>query len=191
MKRFYSVLILALLTATVTGLGDMSLFVGQSAPLATATAVAQSAPLPVSLPAVAVITLKNGGERRGKVVGFDSQNQTILLQRGGDSSSIPLDQVAKVVYDRRIPFYREHGPIVVRGEKAAPAGDPDSWSNVPLSNFKVNDASRGQAVVMLDSVLPDSRLRGVRGVAVSSTYVLDEMQFNLQQRTMTVSVTPY
>jgi hypothetical protein len=191
MKRFYSVLILALLTATVTGLGDMSLFVGQPAPLATATAVAQSAPIPVSLPAVAVITLKNGGERSGKVVGFDSQNRTILLKRGGDSSSIPLNQVAKVVYDRTAPFYREHGLLVMRGENAASPGDPDSWSNVPLSNFKVNDASRGQAVVMLDSVLPSSQLRGVRAVAGSSTYVLDEMQFNLQQRTMTVSVIPY
>lgn len=191
MKKFSNGLILACLAAAMGGAGVMGLPVSWLAPFTPAVAVAQTAAVPVSLPELAVITLKDGGERSGKVVGFDSQKQTLLLQRGSASASTPLNQIAKVVYAKDAPFYRAQGEPVIRGNPVSQAGSVATWSNVPLSSFQVTDASRGQATVMLDAVLSSSQLPGVRAVAGSSTYVVDEMQFNLQQRTMTVSVTPY
>jgi len=190
MKKFSNGLILACLAAAMGGAGEMGLSVSGLAPFMPAAAVAQTAAIPVSLPELAVITLKDGGERSGRVVGFDSQKQTLLLQRGSASASTPLNQIAKVVYAKDAPFYRAQGEPVIRGNPASHAGTPVTWSNIPLSGFRVSDASRGQAALMLDSVLSSSELRGVRAVASGSTYVVDEMQFNLQNGMMTVLVTP-
>ena len=192
MKGFFNILILTVLAIAASVSGEIaSSVIPRFVAAAPASATTQSAPIPISLPDLAVITLNGGGERSGKVVGFDLQKQILLLQRGSDSTSVPLSQIAKVVYDHHAPFYREQGEPVIRGENASPTGSPVTWNNVPLSSFRLSSTSRGQADMMLDSVLSSSQLRGVRAVASSSTYVLDAMQFNLQQKTMTVSVTPY
>jgi hypothetical protein len=61
-----------------------------------------------------------------------------------------------------------------------------------MSAFRMQDASQGQAVVSLrPPIVSAAQLRGIRQVASDRQYVVDEMRFNPQQRTMTILVTPY
>jgi hypothetical protein len=61
-----------------------------------------------------------------------------------------------------------------------------------MGAFRLIDAVKGQAVVKLGPpVVSRGQLRGILGVAKDRQFVVDEMQFDLQKKTMTISATPY
>ncbi|EKU97025.1 hypothetical protein Lepto7375DRAFT_1064 [Leptolyngbya sp. PCC 7375] len=152
--------------------------------------LAQSSEIMISLPNDAEVSLKGiDGSRSGKVIGLD--NQHLTLQRSGNTTTISLDRIEQVSYDRNSPFYRSSGEIVMRGSQVSPIGAQDTWRDLPLSDFIFRDTNTGQAGVILDTVLSSTELRGVSAVAQDSTYVVDEMYFDMQQSSITLVLTPY
>ncbi|MCG8366293.1 MAG: hypothetical protein MJA27_23525 [Pseudanabaenales cyanobacterium] len=190
MKALSKVWILFFLTLAACWLIVFKVPVGEVNLLSQKPVLAKITPIPISLPSDAEVQLRSSNETRsGKVIGLDSQQLT--LQRSSETTSIPLNTVDRVVYDQSSPFYRASGEIVIRGGQTSPNGPQDTWGPIPLNDFGLKDVSTGQAGVVLDSVLSSTELRGITVVARNSTYVTDEMRFDLQQGTMTLVVTPY
>ncbi|ARV59149.1 hypothetical protein BZZ01_11310 [Nostocales cyanobacterium HT-58-2] len=153
----------------------------------------QAEPLTVSvaLPELADVLLKGGESRSGRVTAIEPSGQTLSIQRSGKTLSIPLKDVEKVVFRNGATVYRSNGPPTIRGERDRPQAQQVIWSGLPLSNFTIKNANQGLAVVNLGlPVVTPERLRGVQAVAKDRQYVVDEMQFNLQQKTMSIRATP-
>ncbi|MEG4938714.1 hypothetical protein [Microcoleus sp. F4-D5] len=65
-------------------------------------------------------------------------------------------------------------------------------NGIPISAFRLIDIVKGQAEVKLrPPIVSRGQLRGVVGVAKDRQFVVDEMQFDVQKKTMTIAATPY
>ncbi|XZN93574.1 MAG: hypothetical protein ACM65M_12465 [Microcoleus sp.] len=149
--------------------------------------------IPVALPTDAKISMKKGAPTSGRLVEIDEKTQKISLQRGRDKISIPLGQIEKIVFPKTAEVYIDSRPgPVVRGELPPPTNNQARWSGIPISAFELKDAVKGQAVVNLGPpVVNRAQLRGILGVAKGRQFVVDEMQFDVQKKTMTIAATPY
>ncbi|NMG11744.1 hypothetical protein [Brasilonema sp. UFV-L1] len=146
----------------------------------------------VALPELADVSLKGGESRSGRVTAIDPSGQTLSMQRSDKTLSIPLKQVEKVVFRNSATVYRSNGQQIIRGERDRPKGQQVTWNALPFTTFTIKNANQGQAVVNLEPpVVSPERLLGIQSVARDRQYVVDEMQFNLQQKTMSVRATPY
>ncbi|BBD69974.1 hypothetical protein NIES4072_26890 [Nostoc commune NIES-4072] len=88
--------------------------------------------------------------------------------------------------------YRSNKSPIIRGERDRPTGKLVTWSGIPINNFTVKNSTQGQAVVKLKPpVVSPAQLRGIQSVAKNRQYVVDEIQFNSPQRTITILATPY
>ncbi|WP_017316711.1 hypothetical protein [Mastigocladopsis repens] len=195
MKPYFKGLVVAVL-ATVTGLAaNFQAVTGQNVEkknflLTQAQVQVQPVAVSVALPELAHISLKGGKSLSGRVTAIDPSGQTLLMQRSGKTLSIPLKDVEKVVFRNSALVYKSDERPVIRGQRERPQGQPVTWSNLPLSNFTIKNAT--EAVVnLVPSVVSLERLRGIQSVAKDRQYVVDEMQFNLQQKTMSIRATPY
>jgi hypothetical protein len=151
-----------------------------------------SAPIPLALPTQAEIEMKGGGKRDGRVVQIDEKEQKVLIQLGQEKRSIPLGQIDKIVFPNNAVVYRANGGPIVRGELAPATSIQAKWNGIPMSAFELKDAAQGQAVVKLGPpVVSRGQLRGILGVAKDRQFVVDEMQFHMQKKTMTILATPY
>jgi hypothetical protein len=150
-------------------------------------------PVKVALPTLAQVFLKGNSSKIGQVIVIDSQGQKLVLKhQSGQTLSVPLSQVEKVVFKDGNVFYRSDGRMAMRGNGNEPVGKQDSWVNIPLNDFKLGDANKGQGVVTLGPpVVDEDKLEGIRLVARNSLFVVDEMQFNLPKKTMMIKATPY
>ena len=146
----------------------------------------------VALPELADVSLKGGKSLSGRVTAIDSSGQTLSMQRSGKTLPVPLKQVEKVVFRNGATVYRTDGQQIIRGERDRPKGQQVLWNNLPLGTFTIKNATQGLAVVnLVPPVVSPERLIGVQSVAKDRQYVVDEMQFNLQQKTMSIRATPY
>jgi hypothetical protein len=151
-----------------------------------------SAPIPLALPTQAEIEMKGGGKRDGRVVQIDEKEQKVLIQLGQEKRSIPLGQIEKIVFPNNAVVYRTNGGPIVRGELAPATSIQAKWNGIPISAFELKDAAQGQAVVKLGPpVVSRGQLRGILGVVKDRQFVVDEMQFDVQKKTMTILATPY
>ncbi|RAM48185.1 MAG: hypothetical protein C6Y22_28980 [Hapalosiphonaceae cyanobacterium JJU2] len=149
-------------------------------------------PISVALPALADISLKGGESVSGRVTAIDPSGQTLSMSRSGKTLPFPLKQVEKVVFRNNERAYRSNGNLIYRGERDRPQGQQVTWNGLPLSTFIIKNANQGLAVVNLEPpVVSPEWLRGIESVAKDRQYVVDEMQFNLQQKTMSIRATPY
>lgn len=167
----------------------------QNLPSVQAQANASQA-IPVALPTDAKISMKKGEPKSGRVVEIDEKMQKISLQRGWEKVSIPLSQVEKIVFSKSAVFYLSNGGPVVRGEGTPAKGRRETWRGIPINAFRLLDPNKGQADVKLESVLSLDKLDSIRSVMVGDgknkrQFVVDEMQFDVQKKTMTIAATPY
>jgi len=154
-----------------------------------------SAPIPLALPTQAEIEMKGGGKRDGRVVQIDEKEQKVLIQGGQEKRSIPLGQIDKIVFPKTAEVYYSNGGPVVRGDRTA-KGRPETWRGIPINAFRLLDPNKGQADVKLESVLSRDKLDSLRSVLVGDgknkrQFVVDQMQFDVQKKTMTIAATPY
>ncbi len=148
--------------------------------------------IPVALPIKAEIVMKGGGIRDGKVVQIDEKGQKLWIQGETDKKSLPLSQVEKIVFPNNAVVYRANGGPIVRGELPPATSTQAKWNGIPMSAFEMKDAAKGQAEVKLGPpVVSRGQLRGILGVAKDRQFVVDEMQFDVQKKTMTIKATPY
>jgi hypothetical protein len=197
MKAFFKVLVVALLATTAGLTGDIHTASSKDVEMANflsaqAQVKVDEALVPVALPTDSEIFQKGGQSSSGRVTGIDGQGQKLLIERGRSAGSIPLSKIEKVVFRNGALVYRSDGRQIIRGERERPVGRQATWSGIGMSAFRMQNASQGQAVVSLrPPIVSAAQLRGIRQVASDRQYVVDEMRFNPQQRTMTILVTPY
>lgn len=152
--------------------------------------------IPVALPTDAKISMKKGTPQSGRVVEIDEKTQKISIQRGREKRSIPLGQIDKIVFSKSAVVYYSNGGPVVRGDGTPAKGRPETWRGIPMNAFRLLDPNQGQADVKLESVLSVDKLDSIRSVMIGDgknkrQFVVDEMQFDVQKKTMTIAATPY
>ncbi len=155
-----------------------------------------SGPIPVALPTQAEIVMKGGGKRDGLVVQIDEKEQKVLIQLGSEKRAILLGQIDKIVFPKSAKAYYRNGGPVIRGDGTPAIGRRETWRGIPINAFRLLYPNQGQAEVKLESVLSRDKLDSIRSVMVGygnnkRQYVVDEMQFNVQKKTMTIAATPY
>lgn len=146
----------------------------------------------VALPELADVSLKGGKSLSGRVTGIDSSGQTLSMQRRDKTLPVPLKEVEKIVFRNGATAYRSNGHQIIRGERDRPRAQQVLWNGVQLKTFIIKNANQGLAVVNLEppGVSPE-QLLGIQSVARDRQYVVDEMQFDLQQKTMSIRATAY
>ena len=155
-----------------------------------------SGPIPVALPTQAEIVMKGGGKRDGRVVQIDEKTQKLLIQAGQEKLSIALGQIDKIVFSKSAVVYRRNRWPVYRGYGTSAKGRRETWRGIPINAFRLLDPNQGQAEVKLESVLSLDKLDSIRSVMVGDgknkrQFVVDEMQFDVKKKTMTIAATPY
>ncbi|MCC5640527.1 hypothetical protein LC593_32805 [Nostoc sp. CHAB 5844] len=160
--------------------------------LAQAPTKSQTIALPIALPDFADISLKGGESLSGRVIKVDAQGQTLTIQRSSKTRSIPLGKIEKVLFKNGAVAYTSNGRQIIRGERKRPTGKPVTWNGVPLDTFKIKNPAKGEAEVKLaPPVVSSAGLLGIQSVAKDRQYVVDQIQFDPQKRTMTIQATPY
>ncbi len=197
MKTFFQRWVVAILVMAAALAGNIQAVISQNVKtenlLLVQTPVnADELDLAVALPELAEVILKGGESSSGRVIGIDAQGQALSIQRNGKTATIPLSRIQKVVFKNGALVYRSNGRQIIRGERDRPTGKLVTWSGIPLNTFTVKDSTQGQAVVKLKPpVVSTAQLRGIQSVARNRQYVVNEIQFNSQQRTITILAKPY
>ncbi|MBD2299033.1 hypothetical protein [Nostoc sp. FACHB-190] len=160
--------------------------------LAQTPAKSQFVELLIALPNLARISLKGGESQSGKIIQVDTQKQTLKIQRSNQTLSISLSKIDKVQFDNKALVYTSDSRMFVRGEQKHHTAKQVTLNGLSLDNFTIENSATGQAKVKLaPSVVPLVELLGIQAVAEDRQYVVDQMQFNLQKKTMTIQATPY
>ncbi|WP_293132414.1 hypothetical protein [Microcoleus sp. bin38.metabat.b11b12b14.051] len=152
-------------------------------------------PIPVALPIKAKIVMKRGTARDGQVLEIDEKEQKLWIKGAVDKKSLPLNQVEKIVFPNNAPAYRADGGPIIRGS-GTPPGRTETWGGIPMNAFRLVKPETGQAELNLGSVISADKLDGIMSVIAGNgkntpQYVIDEMQFDVKKKTMTIKATPY
>jgi len=155
-----------------------------------------SGPIPVALPTQAEIVMKGGDKRDGQVVQIDEKEQQLWIQGAGEKRSLPLSQIDQIVFPNNAVVYLSNRGPVLRGDRTPAKGRRETWRGIPMNAFRLLDPNKGQADVKLESILSLDKLDSLNSVIVGDgknkrQFVVDEMQFDVQKKTMTVVATPY
>ncbi|MEG4234768.1 hypothetical protein QUA40_22095 [Microcoleus sp. Pol11C3] len=151
-----------------------------------------SQPIPVALPTQAEIVMKGGEKRDGRVVEIDEKGQKLWIQGSREKRSLPLSQIDKIVFPNNAVVYRTNGVQFIRGETPVDTNTQAKWNGIRIGDFRLIDAVKGQAEVKLRSpVVNRGQLRAILAVAKDRQFVVDEMKFEPQKKTVTILVTPY
>jgi len=197
MKTFFQRWVVAILVMAAALAGNIQAVISQNVKTENLLLVqipvnADELDLAVALPDLAEVILKGGESSSGRVIGIDAKGQALSIQRNGKTATIPLSRIQKVVFKNEASFYISNGRQIIRGERDRPTGKLVTWSGIPLNTFTVKDSTQGKAVVKLKPpVVSTAQLRGIQSVARNRQYVVNEIQFNSQQKTITILATPY
>ena len=192
MKAFLKVLIVSLFAST------MGLARSISPPLSLQNSLAQAqnvleqnSPIPVFLPNLANLVLKGGSSMSGRLSVIDPQAQQIKLELSGGSTTVPIANIEKVEFRGEVILGCGNSDckIVIRGDddETSAGNNQKTWSE-PLTNFRVINPGKGEAQIQLTS-LSNLELRGILAVTESSSYVVNEIQFD-SLGMITLKVTP-
>ncbi|WP_373530062.1 hypothetical protein [Nostoc sp.] len=197
MKAFFQRWVVAILVMAAAIAGNIETVISQDVKtgnllLAQTQIKADELELVVALPELAEIILNGGESSSGRVIGIDAQSQALSIQRSGKTATIPLSQIAKVVFKKEALVYKIDRIPRLRGGGERPTGKAVTWRGIPINNFTVKNTTQGQAVLKLKPpVVSTAQLRGIQSVARNRQYVVDEIQFNSQQKTITILAKPY
>ncbi|MBN3895066.1 MAG: hypothetical protein HWQ41_07300 [Nostoc sp. NOS(2021)] len=197
MKAFFQGWVVAILVMAAAMAGNIQAVISQDVKtgnslLAQTQIKADELELAVALPELAEVIFKGGESSSGQITGIDVQGEGLSIQRSGKTATIPLSQIKKVVFKNGALVYRSNGRQIIRGERDRPIGKLVTWSGIPLNTFTVKNSTQGQAVVKLKPpIVSTEQLQGIESVATDRQYVVDEIQFDSQQRTITILATPY
>jgi len=194
-RKTLSFLVLALFTVTASMTAQVNAASQEVQKQNLPSVQAQANPsqsIPLALPTKAKIEMKGGGIRDGQVLEIDERGQKLWIQGAVDKKSLPLSQVEKIVFPNNAVVYTAKGRPFIRGEIQQTTSTQSTWNGIPIRAFRLIDAVKGQAEVKLvPPVVNRGQLRGILGVAKDRQFVVDQMQFDMQKKTMTILVTPY
>ncbi|MFK0729909.1 MAG: hypothetical protein ACIWVG_01745 [Gloeotrichia echinulata HAB0833] len=197
MKALFKLIVVGLLTTAAGLVGNNLSAIGKEIKTGNfllAQTPVKTETVAVALPDLADIFLKGGESSSGRVIGIDVKGQKLSIRRQGSSTSyiIPLSKIEKVVFKNVAKAYRTDGRQIIRGDRQRPTVKPDNWKGIPLDTFNIINPQQGQAQVKLGPpVVTPAKLSGILSVAKDRQYVVEQIQFNLQKKTMTIQATPY
>ncbi|CCI18394.1 conserved exported hypothetical protein [Microcystis aeruginosa PCC 9807] len=144
--------------------------------------------IPVFMPDDTKVSLKNGSSLSGRLIKFDSPTKTIALGRESKTKEVAMKEIKQIEFQGKIII--KSGTLVIRGEGGSsnPKQNRQRWTE-PLQNFKIIDVNEGKAEVTLTS-LDSLEIRGIEGVAIKSSYVVEEIKFNPSDK-IEIQVNPY
>lgn len=181
MKVFLKVLFVTLLAST-TGLAvSASQLLSHQHSLAQVQNVSeQDSSIAVFLPQGANVVLKKGDSMSGRLTEIHPQAQKIKLELSGESTTVEIAEIERIKFKGEVTLSCGNPDCkrVIRGDEdeTSPGNNQQTWSE-PLTNFRVINPSKGEAQLKLTS-LPKLDLKGIRSVAASSSYVVEEIQFD-------------
>jgi len=194
-RKTLSFLVLALFTVTASMAAQVNAASQEVQKQNLPSVQAQANPsqlIPLALPTKAKIEMKGGGIRDGQVLEIDERGQKLWIQGAVDKKSLPLSQVEKIVFPNNAVVYTAKGRPFIRGELQQTTSTQSTWNGIPIGAFRLINAVKGQAEVKLvPPVVNRVQLRGILGVAKDRQFVVDQMQFDMQKKTMTILATPY
>ena len=194
-RKTLSFLVVALFTVTASMAAQVNAASQevQKQNLPSVQAQANPSPLiPLALPTKAKIEMKGGGIRDGQVLEIDERGQKLWIQGAVNKKLLPLSQVEKIVFPNNAVVYTAKGRPFIRGELQQTTSTQSTWNGIPIGAFRLIDGVKGQAEVKLvPPVVNPGQLRGILVVAKDRQFVVDQMQFDMQKKTMTILVTPY
>lgn len=145
-----------------------------------AYAQSQETWLLVSIPPLADIQLKDGNSITGRVKSLTATNMSVEF--GGTSAVVPLETVSKIKFRSDKPVVQGSSTLAIRGSALlSNKTGARVWQNVPRDGFRFRDPSKGLAELNLATVLKPTEFRGVKAVAQTSPYVIDEIAFAANQ----------
>ncbi|XZF63239.1 MAG: hypothetical protein ACSI46_00220 [Gloeotrichia echinulata DVL01] len=197
MKALFKLIVVGLLTTAAGLVGNNLSAIGKEIKTGNfllAQTPVKTQTVPVALPELADIFLKGGESSSGRVIGIDVKGQKLSIQRQGSSTTyiIRLSKIEKVVFKNVAKAYRTDGRQIIRGDRQRLTVKPDNWNGIPLDTFNIINPQQGQAQVKLGPpVVTSAKLSGILSVAKDRQYVVEQIQFNPQKKTMTIQATPY
>ncbi len=156
-----------------------------------------SKPISIELPTDAKILMnKSKEELSGQVVKIDDKSQELSIQRGKEKISRPFSQINKVVFSDDPKDRKSSQNMPLKGDVTSMKGRPETWPDIPMNAFRLVNPNNGQAEVNLGSVVPPDQLKSIHSVLkgdgeTKRKFVVNEMQFNVPKKTMTITATPY
>ena len=135
----------------------------------------------------AQIVMKGGNKRDGQVVKIDQKGQKLWIQASGQQRSLPLNQIEKIMFPKSTPPPSSNRKFVLRHLDFPQA----TWNGIPMSAFELKDSAKGEAVVKLRSpIVNRKQLQYILEIPKDRQFVVDEMRFNVQKKTITILATP-
>lgn len=192
MKVFLKVLVVTLFASTTGLTGSTSSSPSHQNKLAQAENVSQQdSSISVFLPQGANVTRKKGDSMSGRLT-MNPQAEQIKLELSGESATVEIADIEKVEFrgDVILGCGNSDCKIVIRGDEdeTSSGNNQKTWSE-PLTNFRVINPSTGEAQIKLTS-LSKLQLRGILSVASSSSYVVNEIQFDNDLGKIILKATP-
>ncbi|MFM7278075.1 MAG: hypothetical protein ACKO1I_10540 [Microcystis aeruginosa] len=144
--------------------------------------------IPVFMPDDTNVSLKNGTSLSGRLIKFDSPTKTIALGRESKTKEVAMKEIKQIEFQGKVII--KSGRLVIRGEEKSsnPKENRKRWQE-PLQNFRIVDVNQGKAEVTLTS-LDSLEIRGIEGVAIKSSYVVEEIKFNPSDK-IEIQVNPH
>jgi hypothetical protein len=141
--------------------------------------------IPLTVPPMVEVKMKQGQPKSGRLVAMDSQQITLF---SGKKSTITIATIDKMLFNGEVVL-RDGKTIRIRGNnnQIPPNNNQKVWQE-PLNNFRIKDS--GKAEVTLTSVTNPLELRGIITVSQKSSYVVEEIEFK-PSGMIVITVTPH
>lgn len=114
MKAFFKVLSIVLLVIA-TGLIENAAAIGGRNEVAQAQSVSTNTLIPITLPTLANVVLKNGESMTGLVSAINPHKRSLQISLSGASRSLQITQVQRVTFRRDALVYTSDGRRIIRG----------------------------------------------------------------------------
>lgn len=113
------------------------------------------------------IKFQEGQSKIGHIVSLDEGKQEVTVRFANDQEEIvPMAEIEKIIFRGDLP--QSKSLPVIRGT--------ESWTVLPLSEFKIIDAEKGMAEVNSEAIQPDEGVKSCRDRECQ--YLVREMWFN-------------
>lgn len=185
MKVFFKVVVVAFFASTVGLSGcDRPATSSLNQPVEASNVQVEDAPIPVVLPTVADVMLKGKESKSGRLTAIDGKQ--LMVENSGSSATVAIAQIEKVTFKGDIRYY-SNGQIVIRGQDEPSASDRETWSEIPLNDFQLQDPNTGVANVKLTASAVKEKILGIKN-AKHLLFVVQEMSFDPASGKMTLKV---
>lgn len=193
MKRLLRITLILVLTATTGLVANLPEAKGDPNTSAeTENATTAAIPIPVSLPAGATVTLKDGNTRSGQVVDLNSEQ--LIIKRGNSRPTVSIADIVRVEFDGEVWWPTGSEFIVIRGDDTIK--EERARLQVRMDGFEWVEKEQGIANISSEAVVDvdgEGReyLVGILGVIKDgkTRYVINEIEFDLENQLLIITAT--